>query len=95
MDVIPQAIAGNRDIAGLMTAGLRGERAVGAADRLRLEQMLAEYAWAAFHIWERTQRVIFPKETFEAICGPLLCDVLTDRAWRDLMAQRETYRLYS
>ena len=59
--VIRQAIARNRDIAELMTAGLRGERALDAADQLRLEQMLAEYTWAAFHIWERTQRGIFPK----------------------------------
>ncbi|PYK72236.1 MAG: hypothetical protein DME44_05070 [Verrucomicrobia bacterium] len=74
--VIRQAIAGNRDIAELMTAGLRGERALDAADQLRLEQMLAEYACAAFHIWDRTQRGVFPKGTFEATCGPLLCDVL-------------------
>src|SRR5437763_6559963 len=58
--VIRQAIAGNRDIAELVTAGLSGERAaLDAADQLRLEQMLAEYAWAAFHIWDRTQRGSF------------------------------------
>ena len=74
--VIRQAIAGNRDIAELMTAGLRGERALDAADQLRLEQMLAEYAWAAFHIWDRTQRGIFPKGTFESTAGPLLCGLL-------------------
>ena len=74
--VIRQAIAGNRDIAELMTTGLSGERAMDAADQLRLEQMLQEYAWAAFHIWDRTQRGVFPKGTFEATCGPLLCDVL-------------------
>src|SRR5436309_7195989 len=74
--VIRQAIAGNRDIAELMTAGLHGERALDSADQLRLEQMLAEYAWASFHIWDRTQRGVFPKGTFEATCGPLLCDVL-------------------
>jgi len=74
--VIRQAIAGNRDIAELMTAGLSGERALDAADQLRLEQMLAEYAWAAFHIWDRTQRGIFPKGTFESTAGPLLCGLL-------------------
>src|SRR5436305_14715550 len=51
--VLRQAIAGNRDIAELMTAGLNGERDLDAADRLRLEQMLQEYAWASFHIWDR------------------------------------------
>jgi hypothetical protein len=74
--VIRMAIAANRDIAELMTAGLHGERALDAADQLRLEQMLQEYAWAAFHIWDRTQRGVFPKGTFEATAGPLLCDVL-------------------
>ena len=64
--VIRMAIAKNRDIAELMTAGLHGERALDAADQLRLEQMLAEHAWAAFHIWDRTQRGVFPKGTFEA-----------------------------
>ena len=77
MDVIRMAIAGNRDIAELMTEGLRGERALDAADQLRLEQMLQEYAWASFHIWDRTQRGVFPKGTFEATAGPLLSDVLS------------------
>jgi len=74
--VIRQAIAGNRDIAELMTAGLHGERSMDPADQLRLEQMLAECAWAAFHIWDRTQRGVFPKGTFELTAGPFLCDVL-------------------
>jgi len=75
--VIRQAIAQNRDIAELMTAGLRGERALDVADQLRLEQMLQENAWAAFHIWDRTQRGIFPKGTFEATGGALLETLLT------------------
>ena len=74
--VIRQAIAGNRDIAELMTTGLSGERAMDAADQLRLEQMLQEYAWAAFHIWDRTQRGVFPKGTFELTAGPLLYGLL-------------------
>ena len=74
--VIRMAIAKNRDIAELMTAGLHGERALDAADQLRLEQMLQENAWAAFHIWDRTQRGIFPKGTFEATAGALLGGLL-------------------
>src|SRR5438477_3960225 len=74
--VIRMAIARNRDIAELMTAGLHGERALDAADQLRLEQMLQENAWAPFHIWERTQRGIFPKGTFEATGGALLGGLL-------------------
>jgi hypothetical protein len=84
--VIRQAIAQNRDIAELMTAGLQGERALDAADQLRLEQMLAEQAWAAFHIWDRTQRGIFPKGTFEGTGGALLATLLRTPAgatwWR-------------
>src|SRR5438477_3401881 len=74
--VIRQAIAQNRDIAELMTAGLQGERTLDSADQLRLEQMLAEQAWAAFHIWARTQRGIFPKGTFEVTGGALLATLL-------------------
>jgi hypothetical protein len=74
--VIRQAIAQNRDVAELMTTGLQGERVLDAADQLRLEQMLQENAWAAFHIWDRTQRGIFPKGTFEATAGALLATLL-------------------
>ena len=74
--VIRMAIAKDRDIAELMTAGLHGERSMDAADQLRLEQMLAEHAWASFHIWDRTQRGVFPKGTFEATAGVMICDLL-------------------
>src|SRR5205809_648223 len=74
--VIRMAIAKDRDIAELMTAGLHGERSMDTADQLRLEQMLAEYAWASFHIWDRTQRGVFPKGTFEATAGGMMCDLL-------------------
>src|SRR6476661_8780491 len=73
--VLRQAIAQNREIAELMTAGLNGQRALDAADQLRLEQMLQEYAWASFHIWDRTQRGVFPKGTFEATAGALVGDL--------------------
>jgi hypothetical protein len=82
--VIRMAIAKNRDIAELMTAGLHGERPLDAADQLRLENMLQENLWASFHIWERTQRSIFPKGTFELAVGPHLSGLLrTERggAW--------------
>src|SRR5437762_6823580 len=84
--VIRMAIARDRDMAELMTAGLSGERAMDAADQLRLEQMLAENLWASFHIWERTQRGIFPKGTFELTAGPhlngLLRTVRGEAWWR-------------
>lgn len=88
--VIRMAIAQNRDVADLMTAGLHGTGSLDAADQLRLEQLLGEYAWAAFHIWDRTRRGVFPKGTFEFSCGPILGDVLrTARGgawWRNAQA---------
>lgn len=74
--VIRMAVAQNRDIAELMTAGLHGELPLDAADQLRLEQVLAENAWAAYHIWDRTQRGIFPRGTFELTGGALLRGLL-------------------
>ena len=74
--VIRMSIAQNRDIAELMTSGLHGAGVIDTADQMRLEQMLAEYAWASFHIWDRTQRGVFPHVTFEMTAGPLLSRVL-------------------
>ena len=59
--VIRMAIAQNRDIAELMTSGLHGKEVIDAADQIRLEHMLAEYAWASFHVWDRTRRGLFPR----------------------------------
>src|SRR4029077_14727782 len=72
-----KAIAQNREIAELMTAGLSGQRALDAADQLRVEQMLQEYAWASFHIWDRTRRGVFPKGTFEATAGAFFSTLLS------------------
>ena len=82
--VIRMAVAENRDLAEFMTAGLNDERKFDAADQLRLQQFLQEQAWAAFHIWDRTQRGVFPPGTFEATGGAYLAQVLTTpggRAW--------------
>ena len=82
--VIRMAIAQNREIGELMTTGLEGEKKLDSADQLRLEQLLGEYAWASFHIWDRTRRGVFPSGTFEFSCGSLLGDVLRTpggKAW--------------
>jgi hypothetical protein len=84
--VIRMAIVNSREVAELMTAGLHGERALSAAEQLRLEQYLQEQTWACFHIWDRTQRGIFPKGTFELTGGAYLHNVLMtaggDAWWR-------------
>jgi hypothetical protein len=69
--VVRQAIVSNREVAEVMTTGLSGERDL--ADKLRLEQILQEMAWASFHILDRTRRGIFPKGSFEQTGGALLC----------------------
>ena len=74
--VIRQAIVTHRDVAELMSVGLSGERRLDTVDSLRLDQMLQEVGWAAFHIWDRTQRGIFPKGTFEATGGSMFAVLL-------------------
>jgi len=85
--VIRMAIAENRDLAEFMTDGLGGKLTLDPADQLRLEQFLQEHAWAAFHIWDRTQRGVFPKGTFEATGGAHFCELLRTPYggvwWRD------------
>lgn len=74
--VLRMGIVNSREVAELMTAGLHGERALSAAEQLRLEQYLQELTWACFHIWDRTQRSIFPQGTFELTGGAYLRNVL-------------------
>jgi hypothetical protein len=74
--VVRMAIVNSREVAELMTAGLHGERALNAAEQLRLEQYLQELTWACFHIWDRMQRGIFPQGTFELTGGAYLRTVL-------------------
>jgi hypothetical protein len=74
--VIRMGIAQNRDLAEFMTAGLSGEKALDAADQLRMEQFLSEQLWAAFHIWDREQRGVFAKGTFEWSGGRYVAPLL-------------------
>ncbi len=88
--VIRMAIAENREIGELMTSGLNGKKSLDAADQLRLDQLLAEYSWAAFHIWDRTRRGVFPKGTFELTGGALLYEVLKNPRGRDWWGRAKT-----
>src|SRR5881394_1079713 len=57
--VIRMAIAKHRDIAELMTAGIHGERALDAADQLRLEQMLQGKCLGVFpHLGQNATRCL-------------------------------------
>jgi hypothetical protein len=88
--VLRMGIAENRELAEFMTAGLSGERELDTADQFRLEQFLQEHAWAAFHIWDRTQRGVFAKGTFELTGGAYLSGILRTKRgsawWSDAKA---------
>jgi len=67
-----------------MTAGLNGERAMDAADQLRLEQMLAETSGRP-STFGRERSGYFPKGTFELTTGlieGLLRTVRGEAWWR-------------
>jgi hypothetical protein len=73
---IRMGIALNREVSELITDGLQGTKPLDAADRLRVDMLLNEYAWASFHIWDRTRRGVFPPGTFEFSCDWWLGRVL-------------------
>ena len=95
--VIRMAIARNRDIAELYDRWPPWrKRSWMAPINCDVEQFLAENVWAAFHIWDRTQRGSFSRKgTFELTCGPTLMRPAPDRAWRDPVARRQECGLHS
>ncbi len=61
----------NRDVAEIWSKGLRGEGELDATDQFRLESLLTEQLWAAYHVWERTKRGILTEGTFQEAVAPL------------------------
>src|SRR5256884_9687577 len=74
---IRMAIARNRDIAELMTAGLHGERVFDAADQLRVEKVLAEQILVFFHVWVTKRSGVFPLWRFLVTVRALLSRFLS------------------
>jgi hypothetical protein len=68
---IRMALVANRDVAEIWRRGLHGEGGLDATDQLRLESLLAEQLWAAYHVWERTKRRILREGTFQEAVAPL------------------------
>ena len=60
----------------LLLPAMRGRELSAAGHGLPPFPSPGEQAWASFHIWDRTQRGVFPKGTFEATAGPLLSGIL-------------------
>lgn len=79
-------IAGNRDVAEMISGGLSGQRTLDAADTLRLETLLSEFTWSTFHIWDRARRGLLDKEEFVRGGAPnlavLLCTARGGDWWR-------------
>jgi len=69
---IRMASVENRDVAQLWREGLHGERELDVTDQFRLEALLAEQLWAAYHVWERTKRGILTEGTFQEAVAPLV-----------------------
>jgi len=69
---IRMAYVENRDVAQIWREGLRGERELDGTDQFRLESLLAEQLWAAYHVWERTKRGILTEGTFHEAVAPLV-----------------------
>jgi hypothetical protein len=88
--VIRMAIAKNRDIAELMTAGLHRERALDAADQLRLEQMLGVFP----HLGQNATRCLSEGD-FRSDGWATPVRIARDGAWPGLVARRQTYGLHS
>lgn len=61
----------NRDVAEIWSKGLHGEGDLDATDQFRLESLLAEHLWAAYHVWERTKRGILTEGTFQEAVAPI------------------------
>lgn len=69
---IRMAYVENRDVAEIWREGLYGERELDLTDQFRLESLLAEQLWAAYHVWERTKRGILTEGTFQEAVAPLI-----------------------
>jgi len=73
--VVRMAIAKNRGLAELMTRPLHGERALDAADQLRVGEHAAEMSGRP-STFGRERSAFFPKGTFELTTGPHLSGLL-------------------
>ena len=69
---VRMAFVENRDIAEIWRRGLHGERELDATDQFRLDTLLEERLWTAYHVWERTRRGILTEGTFQQAVAPLI-----------------------
>jgi hypothetical protein len=92
--VIRMAIAKNRDIAELMTAGLRGENTLSRRSTEAGANAGGECLGLLPHLGENATRY-FSKGDFRIDGRATPARLARDGAWQNLVAQRQTYGLHS
>jgi hypothetical protein len=93
--VIRMAIARNRDVVELMTVGLHGERTMDAADQLKAGAVARRIRLGGFpHLGQNATRYLSERD-FRIDGWAIPVQPVQDGAWRDLVAQRQTYGLHS
>lgn len=81
---IRMAIVQDPAFAELWHAARTGERTLSDVESLQVDTFLEEYLWAAYHVWDRTNRGLFNHGRFEDAAGPMVGSVLVTphaRAW--------------
>jgi len=74
---IRMAIVENPGVAELWDVARSGDRDLTAAEALRVNTFLEEHLWAAYHIWDRTERGLFQHGRFDEAAGPLVASLLS------------------
>lgn len=74
---IRMAIVENPGVAELWHVARSGDRDLMATEALRVNTFLEEHLWAAYHIWDRTERGLFQHGRFEEAAGPLVASLLS------------------
>ena len=78
------AVAGNPEVAQLLSRGLSREQTLDAPDQMRFELLLTEYTWITFHMWDRFRLRIGTKGQWQRGPLPALARYLTTpggQAW--------------
>lgn len=70
------SIYGDAETAGILHAGLSGDRALDPVEQLRFDYLLREQGWLTYQGWERVRAELRPRESFYEGMGRDLAEVL-------------------
>jgi hypothetical protein len=74
--VFRSSIVDNRDVAELWATGLKADGLLDEVDELRFQTLVTEQLWWSYHLWDREQRGIMPKGSWNTM-SPWLMATLT------------------